>query len=319
MWNAGLDVAQVEIKFARRNINNLRYADDTLMAESEKELKRASWWMWKRRVEKLLKRNIQKMKIMESDPITSWQIDEETMETMTDFIFLGSKITADGDCSHEIKRHLLLGRKAMTNLDSILKRRDITLLTKVHIIKAMVFPVVMQGYESWTIKKAEHWRIDAFELWCWTRIKCLLDNKEIKLVHPKGNQSWIFIARTDAEALILSPPDAKNWLIGKDPDKDWRQEEKGTTEDDMVGRHHQLDGHECEPVLGVGDWQGSLACCSPQCCKELDTTERLNWTESLGKEKPQSSQDTIRFKKRQCFFGSMFDIFHIFQEGPILI
>ena len=107
-------------------------------------------------MEKLLKRNIQKMKIMESDPITSWQIDEETMETMTDFIFLGSKITADGDCSHEIKRHLLLGRKAMTNLDSILKRRDITLLTKVHIIKAMVFPVVMQGYESWTIKKAEH-------------------------------------------------------------------------------------------------------------------------------------------------------------------
>ena len=112
--------------------------------------------MWKRRVEKLLKRNIQKMKIMESDPITSWQIDEETMETMTDFIFLGSKITADGDCSHEIKRHLLLGRKAMTNLASILKRRDITLLTKGHIIKAMVFPVVMQGYESWTIKKAEH-------------------------------------------------------------------------------------------------------------------------------------------------------------------
>ena len=107
-------------------------------------------------MEKLLKRNIQKMKIMESDPITSWQIDEETMETMTDFIFLGSKITADGDCSHEIKRHLLLGRKAMTNLDSILKRRDITLLTKGHIIKAMVFPVVMQGYESWTIKKAEH-------------------------------------------------------------------------------------------------------------------------------------------------------------------
>ena len=117
--------------------------------------------------------------------------------------FLGSKITADGDCSHEIKRRLLLGRKAMTNLDSILKCRNITFLTKVHIIKATVFPVVMQGCESWTIKKAEHWRIDAFELWCWRRVELLLDNKEIKPVHPKGNQSWIFIARTDAEAPIL--------------------------------------------------------------------------------------------------------------------
>ena len=121
-------------------------------------------------MEKLLKRNIQKMKIMESDPITSWQIDEETMETMTDFIFLGSKITADGDCSHEIKRHLLLGRKAMTNLDSILKRRDVTLLTKVHRVKAMVLPVVMYGCDSWTMKKAEHQRINAFELWCWRRL-----------------------------------------------------------------------------------------------------------------------------------------------------
>ena len=169
MWNAGLDVAQVEIKFARRNINNLRYADDTLMAESEKELKRASWWTWKRRVEKLLKRNIQKMKIMESDPITSWQIDGETVKTGKDY-FGGSKITAYGDCSHEIKRRLLLGRKVMPSLDSILKRRDITLLTKVHLVKAMVFPVVMYGCESWAIKKAECQRIDAFELWCWRRL-----------------------------------------------------------------------------------------------------------------------------------------------------
>ena len=114
--------------------------------------------------------NIQKTKIIASDPITSWQIDVETMETVTDFIFLGSKITADGDCSHEIKRHLLLGRRAMTILDSILKSRDITLPTKVHTVKAMVFPVVMYGYESWTIKKAEHQRIDAFELWCWRRL-----------------------------------------------------------------------------------------------------------------------------------------------------
>ena len=156
------------------------------------------------------------------------------MKTVTDFIFSGSKITAAGDCSHEIKRRLLLGRKAMTNLDSILKSRDITLLTKVHIVKAMVFPVVMYGCESWTIKKAECRRIDASELWCWRRLENPLDCKEIKPVNPKGNQSWIFIGRTDAEAEapMLWPPDAKNWLIGKDPDagKDWRQEEKGTTE-----------------------------------------------------------------------------------------
>ena len=134
-----------------------------------------------------LKLNIQKTKIMASGPITSWQIDGDTMETVTDFIFLGSKITADGDCSHEIKRCLLVGRKVMTNLDSILKTRDITLLTKVHLVKAMVFPVVMYGCESWTIKKAEHRRIDAFELWCWRRLLCPLDCKEIQPVHPKGN------------------------------------------------------------------------------------------------------------------------------------
>ena len=138
--------------------------------------------------------------------------------------------------------------KTMTNLDSILKSRDFTLPTKVHIVKAMVFPVVMNGCESWTIKKAECQRIDAFELWCWRRLESPLDCKEIQPVHPKGNQSWIFTGRTDAEAEtpILWPPDVKNWLIGKDPDagKDWRQEEKGMTEDEMVGWHHRLDGHE---------------------------------------------------------------------------
>ena len=139
-------------------------------------------------------------------------------------------------------------KKSYDKPKQCIKNKDITLSTNVCIIKAMVFPVVMYRCESWTIKKAEHWRIDAFELWCWTRVKRLLDNKEIKLVHPKGNQSWIFIARTDAEASILWPPDAKNWLIGKDPDarKDWRQEEKATTKDEMVGWHHQLDGHEFE-------------------------------------------------------------------------
>ena len=158
----------------------------------------------------------------------------------------GFKITADGDCSHEIKRRLLLGRKAMTNLNSILKSSNITLLTKVRLVKPVVFPVVMYGCESWTIKKAEHWKIDAFELWCWISLDC----KEIQPVHPKGNQSWIFIGKTDADAEtpILWPTDAKNWLIGKDPDagKDWRQEEKGTTDDDMVGWHYQLDRHEFE-------------------------------------------------------------------------
>ena len=170
MPNARLDGAQAGIKIAGRNINNLRYADDTtLMAESEEELKSLLMQVREESEKAGVKLNIQKMKIMTSGPITSWQTDGETMETVTDFIFLGSKITANGDFSQEIKRHLLLGRKAMTNLDSILKSRDITLPTKVHIVKAMVFPVVMYGCESWTVKKAECQRIDAFELWCWRR------------------------------------------------------------------------------------------------------------------------------------------------------
>ena len=168
MRNAGLDEVQAGIKIAGRNINNLRYADTTtLMAESKEELKKLLMKV-KEESEKFgLKLNIQKTKIMASGPITSWQIDGETMKTVTDFIFLVSKITADSDCSHEIKRCLLLGRKAMTGLDSILKSRDITLLTKVFLVKAMVFPVVMYGCESWTINKAEHGRSDIFELWCW--------------------------------------------------------------------------------------------------------------------------------------------------------
>ena len=160
-------------------------------------------------------------RIMSSVPITSWQIDGKTMETVTDFIFLGSKITSDGNCSHEIKRCLLLGRKTVTNLDSILKDRDITLPPNVHLVKAMVFPVVMYGCESWTVKKAEHWRI-----WCfWTvvlekTLESPLDCKEIQPVHSKGNQSWIFIRRANAgaEAPIFWSPDAKSWLIWKDPD-----------------------------------------------------------------------------------------------------
>ena len=169
---------------------------------------------------------------------------------LSDFIFLGSKITANGDCSHEIKRRLLLGRNVMTNLDSICKSRDITLPTKVCLVKALVYPVVMYGYESWT---KEGW---AAKNQCFPTVvleKTLespMDSKEIKPVNPKGNQSWVFIGRTDVEAEtpILWPPDAKSWLVWKDPDagKDWRQEEKGMTEDEFVGWHHRLNGHEFE-------------------------------------------------------------------------
>ena len=186
MQNAGLNEAQAEIKIFRRNVNNLRYTDNsTVMAEREEELK--SFLMKvKEESEKVgLKLSIQKTKIMASGPITSWEIDGETVQTVADFIFCASRITADGDCSDEIER--LFGRKIMTNLDSILKSRDITLPTKFCLVKAMVFPVVMYGCVSWTIKKVEHRRINAFELWCWRRLLSPLDSKEIQPVHPKGN------------------------------------------------------------------------------------------------------------------------------------
>ena len=171
MRNTVLEEAQDVIKIASKNINNLRYTDHTkLMAENEEELKILLMKV-KEESEKVgLKLNIQKAKIMASGPITSWEIDGKKVERVSDFILGGSKITADGDCSHEIKRRLFLGRKVVTNLDSILKSRDITLLTKVHLVKAMVFPVVMYGCESWTVKKGEHGKIDAFELWCWRRL-----------------------------------------------------------------------------------------------------------------------------------------------------
>ena len=216
MRNAGLDEAQAGIKIARRNINYLWYADNTtLMAEGEEQLKNLLMKVKQESEKAGLKLNIQKTKIIASRPIfmaNRW----EAMETVTDFI-LGSKITADRDCSLEIKRRLLLRRKIMTNLDSILEGRDITLPTKVRLVKAMVFPVVMYGCESWTIKKAEYRRIDAFKLWCWRRLESPLDCKEIKPVSSKGDQSWVFIGRTDAEAeaAILWPPDVKNWLIEK--------------------------------------------------------------------------------------------------------
>ena len=189
-------------------------------------------------------------------------------------------------------KDLLLGRRVMTNLDNMLKSRDITLSTKVRLVKAMIFPVVMYGCETWTIKKAERWRIDAFEL-CWRcfwtvlvlekTLESPLDCKEIQPVHPKGDQSWVFIGRTDigAETPILWSFNAQIWLVGKDRDagKDWVQEEKGTREDEMVGWHHQLNGHGFGWTLGAGDGQGGLACCSSWGRKESDTTERLNWTQ----------------------------------------
>ena len=168
----------------------------------------------------------------------------------------------------------------MTNLDSILKSRDIPFLTNVCIVKAMVFPVATYSCENWTIKKGECRRIDAFELWCWRRLESPLDSREIKPVSLKGNQPWILIGRTDAEAKvpILWPPDAKRQHIGKDSDagKDWGQEEKGVTEHEMVGWHHQLNGREFEQTLGDGEGQGSLVCFNPWGSKESDTTERLN-------------------------------------------
>ena len=199
MLNARLDESQAGIEIPGRNINNLRYADDTtLMAESEEELE-SLLMREKEEGEKAgLKLNVQKTKILASGPITSWQTEGEKVEAVRDFLFLISKHTVDSDCSHEIKRCLLFGRKAMINLDSILKSRDITLLTKVHLVKAMVFPVVTYGCESWTIKKAERQRVDAFELWCWRRLFRVLDSNEITPVNPKENHSSIFIGRTDA-------------------------------------------------------------------------------------------------------------------------
>ena len=211
----------------------------------------------------------------------SWQIDGETV---ADFILGGSKITEDGDCSHEIKRHLLLGRKVLTNLGSILKRRDITLSTKVHLVKA-VYGFSSSHVWMWELGYKESW---ALKNWCfWTvvlekTLESPLDCNEIQSVHPKGNQSWMFIGRIDAEAeiLILWPPDSKSLLIWKDPDagKEWRQEEKGTTEDEMVGWHHWLNGHELEQTLGAVDGQGGLACSSLGGCKESDMSERLTPT-----------------------------------------
>ena len=222
-----------------------------------------------------LKLNTQKTKIMASGPITSWQIGGETVETVSDFIFGGSKIIVDGDCSHEIKRHLLLGRKVMTNLDSIFKSRDITLPTSSH-----VWMWELDCEESWVLKN-----------WCfWTvvlekTLESPLDCKEIQSVHSTGDQSWVFFGRTDAKAEtpILWPPDAKSWLIGKDSDvgRDWGQDEKGSTEDKMAGWHHRLNGHEFGWTPGIVDgreaWRAAIHGVSKSRTQLSDRTE-LNWS-----------------------------------------
>ena len=268
MRNAGLDETQVGMKTAGRNINNLRYADDTtLMAESEEELKSLLVKV-KEESEKVgLKLNIQKTKIMASGPITSWQIDGETMEIVTDFILGGSKTTADGDCSHEIKRRLLLGGKVMTDLDSLLKSRDITLLTKVRLVKAMVFPVVMYGCESWTTEKAEHRRIDAFEPRCWRRLfrvpwNARKSNQSIlKEISPECSLEGLMLKlKLQYAGHLMQRVDSleKTLMLGKI--------EGGRKRG--LQRMRWLDGITDSmdmslSKLRVSDGQGGLACCSP--------------------------------------------------------
>ena len=261
-----------------RKINNLRYADDTsLMAESEEDLKSLLMRVKEENEKVGLKFNIKKTKIIASSPITTRQIEREKVETVTCFLFLGLKIIADGDCSHEIQRHLFLGRKAMTNLDSILKSRKITLPTKVRIVKDMVFPVVMYGCENWAIKKAERWRIDSFKPSCWRRLlKVPWTSRRsnlpiLKEINPKYSLEGLMLKLK----LQLWPPDAKYWLIGKrnpSAGKDWRQKEKEAAEDEMVRYHHWLNRHEFEQTLGDSGGQRSLACCSPWGHKESHVT-----------------------------------------------
>ena len=252
MWNSGLDEAQAWIKIARRNINNLRYSNDTtLMAENEEELKSLLIKVKEENENVGLKINIQKTKFIASSSITSWQIDWETMETVRDFIFLGSKIIADGDWSHEIKRRLVLQRKVIPNLGSILESRDITVPIKVHLVKAKVFPVAMYRCESWAVKKAEHWRIDALEPWCWRRLlrvpwTARRSNQSIlKEINPEYSlEGLILKLKLQYFGHLIRRVDSleKTLML----EKKCRQEEQEMTEDEMVGWHHWLNEHEFE-------------------------------------------------------------------------
>ena len=289
LWNARLDEAQARVKIAGRNINNLRYADDTtLMAESEEELKNLLIKVKEENEKAGLKLNIQKTKIMASGPITSWQTDGETMETVTDFIFLGSKITEDMTAAMKL-RHLLLGRKAMTNQDSILKSRDITLSTKAYLVKAMVFPVLVYGCESWTVKKAERQRIDASELWCWRRLLRVLWSARIsnqwilKEISPEYSSEELMLKLMKFGHLMWRTESLeKTRILGKTESRRRRGWQKmdgwmaTLTWWTWVWASWRWSKHH-----GVGDGQGSLECCSPWGHRESDVTERLNWTEIM--------------------------------------
>uniref|UniRef100_A0A670KJU3 ribonuclease H n=1 Tax=Podarcis muralis TaxID=64176 RepID=A0A670KJU3_PODMU len=280
MRKAGLDESLAGIKIAGRNINNLRYADDTIMmAESEEELKKLLMRVREESAKYGLKLNIKKMKIMATGPITSWQIEGEEMEAVRDFTFLGSMITANVDSSHEIKRCLLLGRKAMTNLDSILKSRDITFPTKVRIVKAMVFPVVMYGSESWTIKKADRRRMDAFELWCWRRllrVPWTVRRSNLSILKEISPECSLEGQIVKLRLQYFSQPHEKRRLPGKDPDvgKDGGHKKKGTTEDEMAGQCSRSYQHEFDKTAGGSGRQECLACSGPWGHEESDTTKQ---------------------------------------------
>ena len=289
MWIAGLDEAQAGIKIAERNVSNLRYADDTtLMAKCKEELKSLLMKVKEEREKNGLKLNIQETKIMASSHISSWQIDGKQWKQWETLFSWAPKSLQMVTAAMKLKDACSLEENLCKPRQSLLlKSRDNASLTKVCLVKAMFLPVVMYGSEYWAIKKAECRRTDGFKLWCWRRFfffkkkKILerpLDCKEIKPVNRKGNWSWIFTGTTDAETPILWPPDVKSSLIWKDPDggKDWKQEKKGTTEDEMVGWLHRLNGHEFEQAPGDGEEQKSLACCSPWSRKESEITEQLN-------------------------------------------
>ena len=285
LWNARLDEVQVGIKIAGRNINNLRYPDDTtLMAESDEELKSLLINV-KEESEKVgLKLNIQKTKTMASGPITSWQIDGETVETVTEFIFGSSKITANGDCSHRIKRCLLLGEKVMTNLNSILKSRNITLPTKSHLVKAMVFPVVMYGCESWTIKKAECQRIDAFELWCWRRLlrvpwtSRISNQSTLKEISPEYSLEALMLKlklQYFGHLMWRTDSSEKTLMLGKIEGRRRRGRQRVRWLDGITGSIDMSFSRLQELLMA----RKALACCNPWYCKESDRTEWLNSTE----------------------------------------